>query len=157
VPDDEPAGPSILISEVLADPAPGAAGDHNGDGERDARADEYVELVNTTDGLVDVTGWTLSDNVSTRFVVEERTVLEPGQYLVVFGGGDVSAVEADHVLVADGLYLNNGGDALTLHDDDGEVVDRVRYGSQGGEDRAMNRAGDELATTESATPGRANQ
>jgi hypothetical protein len=146
---------SVQISELLADPAPGLDGDANGDGERDARADEYIELQNLSDTTFDLSGWTLSDNVSERYTFPANTTIAPGGYLVVFGGGDANSftgVEGT-VLVADGLYLNNGGDSITLANRDGDVVDAVAYGAEGGENTALVRNGETLEQG-AATPGR---
>lgn len=145
---------SVQISELLADPASGLEGDANGDGERDARADEYIELHNASDTTFDLSGWTISDNVSERYTFPANTTIAPGGYLVVFGGGDADSftgVEGT-VFVADGLYLNNGGDKVTLANLDGDVVDQVAYGAEGGENTALVRNG-ETFEQGSTTPG----
>ena len=55
----EPELPSkqIMINEILADPAPDLTGDANGDGERHATEDEFIELVSLSAQPVDLTGW----------------------------------------------------------------------------------------------------
>ena len=77
----------IVINEVLFDPPSGDAGDANGDGIRSPRGDEFIELVNTGLGTVDLSGWTLSqrDNV-TVFTFPAGISINPGEYVVVFGG-----------------------------------------------------------------------
>lgn len=158
--DDVPAAdaePQVRVSELLADPAAGLEGDANGDGQRSAYADEFVELVNDGGQPVDLGRWTLSDNVSVRFTFPADVTLAPGERLVVFGGGDPAAFDLDTdalVFVAEGLYLNNGGDALAVGDADGRTVDRVSYGREGGGDLALVRDGDGLRPAELATPGR---
>jgi hypothetical protein len=148
--------PNVQISELLADPAAGIAGDINGDGVRDARSDEFIELFNPADTAVELGGWTISDNVSVRYTFPANATIEAGQHLVIFGGGDLQSFEGlgdASVLVADGLYLNNGGDSITLANRDGDKADQVAYGAEGGEDRALVRNGDTFAPTETATPG----
>jgi hypothetical protein len=157
-------GPSIRINELLADPPSGEAGDVNGDGERDARADEYVEVTNVSDESVDISGWELADEIAGRYQFPADTVLEPGDHAAVFGGGEVEAFtglpESAEVLAAEsGLYLNNRGDTVTLVDHNGEKVDAVDYGTEGGEDVALVRTDDgELSAADDVgTPGSDNE
>jgi hypothetical protein len=148
--------PDVQFSELLADPAAGTDGDINGDGIRDARSDEFVELLNRADGVVDLGGWTLSDNVGVRYTFPADATIGAGQRLVIFGGGDTQSFTGlgdASVLAADGLYLNNGGDSITLADSDGDQVDQVAYGSEGGQDRALVRNGDSFEPADAATPG----
>ena len=140
--------PVVIINEVLADPPTGAAqGDANGDGVRDARSDEFVEIVNTSLVVADLSGWTVSDGVGVRFTFPAGTTLTPGGVAVVFGGGDRAAF-ADFgpvpVFVAKGgLGLSNDGDSVLLADRDGERIDRMQYGrGEGDGDRSLVRATD---------------
>lgn len=137
-PVDVPEG-KLVINEVLADPAPDY--DANGDGYRDAREDEFIELVNVGEAALDLSGATISDAVTVRFTFPEGTLIEPGYALVVFGGG-TPTLEASDWLVADGLYLNNGGDSLFVHRADGELLAEMTYGSEGGNDASLTRATD---------------
>ena len=148
----------VRIQELLADPPTGMAGDVNGDGARDARGDEYVELTNTGDEAVDISGWALADSVTSRYRFPADTVLAPGETLVVFGGGEPGSFsglpEGANVLASDGLYLNNRGDTVTVVDHTGDDIDRVEYGTNGGRDRALVRDGDQLSLAEgTGTPG----
>ena len=61
-------------------------GDANGDGVRDGTQDEFVEIVNSTGGTVDISGWELHDGNSTRHVFEPGTVIANEGAIVVFGG-----------------------------------------------------------------------
>ncbi len=147
----------VQISELLADPAPDAAGDANGDGVRDARQDEFVELHNTSQTDVDLSGWSLSDNVSVRFTFPAGATVPAGGHAVVFGGGDAASFtglgDAAVFVAKEGLFLNNGGDAVTLADHDGNKIDAVSYGKEGGQNTALVRHGDSLTQAE-PTPGR---
>ncbi|HNR12774.1 MAG TPA: lamin tail domain-containing protein, partial [Thermodesulfobacteriota bacterium] len=78
---------SIVINEFLADPATGILGDANGDGLSSSTQDEFVELVNSSDTDLDISGWLISDSISTTHVFPTGTVLSPGAAIVVFGGG----------------------------------------------------------------------
>jgi hypothetical protein len=150
-------GPDVRVTEVLADPAMGSPGDANGDGERDAYDDEFVELKNTGQQTVDLSGWKLRDNVSVRETLPADLTLNPGETLVIFGGGspaEFSGLPSDAIVLAgDGLYLNNGGDVLEVIDHNGEIVDRVRWGSEGGENKSMVRDGESLTQSDTMTPG----
>lgn len=145
-------GPTVIINEVLADPPMDLAGDANGDGVRSFADDEFVELVNVSAEAVDLAGYTISDGVRVRFTFPAGTTLAAGAVAVVFGGGDVgsfSVATTGEVFASDaGLGLTNTGDSVTLADVEGNVVDQMTYGSEGGHDRSLTRAvdGDPEAT-----------
>jgi uncharacterized protein (TIGR03437 family) len=131
----------ILINEFLADPADGPAGDANGDGVRDSSDDEFVELVNTTERDLDLSGYQLqtrgpsatTDSVRHRFV--GGTILPAGTALVVFGGGSFNQADDNfggaQILKAStgGLSLLNSGGVITLRDSAVAVVTSTNYGS----------------------------
>ena len=132
----------LLINEFLADPAGDLGGDANGDGVRDGAADEFVEIVNTTDVPVDISGWTLSDAVGVRHTFPAGTVVEAQCGAVVFGGGTPNGAFGFTVVqTASGgfLGLNNGGDTVTLADNSGTVVAEETYGSEGGNNQSLTR------------------
>src|SRR6185295_555279 len=56
--------PVLVINEVLADPPGSMAtdlnGDANHDGVRSSSQDEFVELVNSSNAALNLSGWTLS-------------------------------------------------------------------------------------------------
>lgn len=116
-----PAGPRVVIDEVLADPAPGGGGDANRDGVRDSKADEFVEIWNVDSKPVKIGGWWLSDDdvgKNGRFHFPDGLTLEPGMRAVLFGGGnprDFSGpVFADDGSIGNGL--TNKGDRVLLVD-----------------------------------------
>ena len=78
----------ILITEVLADPAAGLAGDANGDGIRSSTQDEFIEIYNSGSETVDVSGWCLSDKTSIRYVFSQGSELPASRIIVIFGGGN---------------------------------------------------------------------
>ena len=121
----DPSG--LVINEILYDPALDADGDANGDGTRDGSQDEFVEIVNSGTSAVDLGGFVLEDATSfdsddatfVRHRFPIGTVLEPGQAIVVFGGGTpTGSFGSSLVQTASGgsLGLNNGGDTVTLAD-----------------------------------------
>jgi len=145
-------GPTVIINEVLADPPMDLAGDANGDGVRSFADDEFVELVNVSAEPVDLSGYTISDGLRVRFTFAAGATVAAGAVVVVFGGGDVgsfSVATTGEVFACDaGLGLTNTGDSVTLADADGNVVNEMTYGSEGGNDRSLVRAvdGDAEAT-----------
>lgn len=125
---------ALAINEYLADPPPGAAGDANGDGVRDAAQDEFVELVNTTAAPLDISGFTISDTTAVRFTVPPGRAIPPGEAAVVFGGGTPTGpfgnAGANGLLFAiggAGLSLNNGGDSIIVKDNFGAEAVRHDY------------------------------
>jgi hypothetical protein len=115
-----------VINEFLADPAGDLSGDANGDGTRDGSEDEFVEIANTGDTNLDVSGWTLSDAVAVRHTFPAGTIIPAGCAIVVFGGGTpTGAFGYVQVQTASGGYLglNNGGDTITLNDGTSDAVD----------------------------------
>lgn len=145
---DPPPPPpgAVIVNEVMADPPDNADGDTNGDGVRNYKDDEFVELVNTGAGATDVSGWTIVDRVGVRYTFPDGTVIPPGKALVVFGGGTADQfadMGGSQVLVASsGLRLNNKGDAITLVDAEGERVDGLEYKASLADGASMVRAVD---------------
>jgi hypothetical protein len=122
---------AIAITEVLADPPDGPAGDTNGDAVRDPDDDEFIEIVNAGASPVCLAGWSLGDaTASDRFVFPLGAGLRPGEIVVVFGGGvptggfrGARVERAPH-----GLSLQNAGDVLTLRDVTGSIVEQASWG-----------------------------
>jgi hypothetical protein len=142
---DEVNHPQVLISEIHADPASDASGDANGDGTRNAYDDEFVEIVNTGDTAVDISGWTISDGVGLKHTFPANTTLPAREVAVVFGGGtptgDFGNAAANGLVftASEGsLGLNNTGDTVTLGDGT-STVQSVTYGSAGGDNQSLVR------------------
>ena len=120
----------FVLNEVLYDPPSGSLGDANGDGIRDANDDEFVELVNSSANSLDIGGYKLydADRLSINTANHEfpaNTILNPGQAVVVFGGGTPTGnFGGSLVFAASGqvLNLNNSGDVLTVKNDNDSVI-----------------------------------
>jgi uncharacterized repeat protein (TIGR01451 family) len=169
----------ILLNEVLSDP-PGAAavdvqGDANHDGVRSGNDDEFVELVNTTTGDIDLSGYQLlTRNSSTttdtlRHTFAASTIIPACTAVVVFGGGafDASnpAFGGSKVVKASSgaLSLSNTEGVLTLRDHASAIVTSLSYGGStglnGNAGQALTRAPDKtgifvLHQTASGSGGR---
>ena len=120
----------FILNEVLYDPPSGNPGDVNGDGIRDANDDEFVELVNSSATSLDISGYKLYDAVrlsinTANHEFPANTILNPGQAVVVFGGGTPTGnFGGSLVFAASGqvLNLNNSGDVLTVKNNNDSVL-----------------------------------
>lgn len=134
---------TLVINEALADPPDGLEGDANRDKTRSSADDEFVELVNGTNDLLDIAGWTLKTRPltgtteSTRHTFGASAAIPAGDALVVFGGGDFVADDpafgGAQVLKATsgGLSLINSGLTILVRDAAGNLVTQVSYGTAG--------------------------
>ncbi|MDE2734794.1 MAG: lamin tail domain-containing protein [Gemmatimonadota bacterium] len=120
------AAANVIISEVLADPPEGSAGDANRDGQRDPHEDEFIELYNTGSRRVSLAGWRLGDAgpLSDYFRFPAKAIIEPGSYVVLFGGGNPAEstipVYTDNGTIGDGL--TDSGEAIHLINKRGHEV-----------------------------------
>ncbi len=88
--------PRLVMMEVM-NVVPGVTaldliGDANGDGVRGGGDDKFVEIVNFEDYAVDISGWTISDDLGIRHQFPEGSVLGAGRALVVFSGGNPTGI-----------------------------------------------------------------
>ncbi len=137
----------IIINEIHADPAPGLAGDANGDGIRSSDDDEFVELVNNSSSDIDISGWTLSDAVGVKHTFPAGSIMAANCAIVIFGGGSPTGSFGNaRVQTTSTLSLNNSGDTVTLNDGAVDVAGYT-YGSEGGNDQSITRDPDISGTT----------
>lgn len=139
----------VVINELCA---------HNLSGLQDGNGNcgDWIELYNPGNTLVDLSGWSLTDDKDDpdRWVFPEGTVID--EYLVVFAdnGDTQDAAGYWHTSFA----LKTDGETLYLYDDQEELVDRLKYPEQD-YDITYGRAfgsGDQAGTFATATPGAAN-
>jgi len=132
------AAGDLVFNEILADGT--VEGDPNGDDNLDSVEDEFLEIANASDVTVDLSGVKLVDSdwvYLPRHTFADGTILQAGQAIVVFGGGDTATLAADNVsfVLADnedaglqyGLNLSDGGETLTLRATDGTSITQVTY------------------------------
>ena len=120
------AAANVIISEVLADPPEGPAGDANRDGQYDPHEDEFIELYNAGSRRISLAGWRLGDAepLSDYFSFPSGAFIEPGSYVVLFGGGNPSEftipVYTDDGTIGDGL--TDSGESIHLINKRGHEV-----------------------------------
>ena len=146
---------NFVFNEILIDGTTDQ--DANGDGDIDATDDEFVEIVNTSQAAIDMSGWSLwdSDQATPRHIFPVGFELPAGEAVVVFGGGTAPDDTAGaHYMVATnydpginfGLSMNNSGDIITLYDDQMREVIVFAYGDEGiiaaVQDQSITRAPD---------------
>lgn len=131
----------IIINEVLFRQR-GSGADGN---------DEFIELYNASNIAVDLENWQLLDgNLQVNdtdaiggingnngpFVFPTGTIVDPGEYVVVWIGQDTPDKQADDA--AYDFYLNqtpklnNSGDDVWLYDPQTRIVDYMAYGADNG-------------------------
>ncbi len=135
-----PVAGDLVINEFLADPDL-VQGDANCDGVRSASDDEFVELVNVSAAPLILDGVGLSDALQIRHVFAPGTTLEPGQPIVVFGGGGLACpafAQVQAVAASTGaLSLNNAGDTIGLTDALAAPLAATPYGGEAGDGQSL--------------------
>jgi cysteine-rich repeat protein len=118
--------PSMCTTNAMVAPAPGdlvlnefLAGDNmsdsNCDGSITGTADEFVELVNVSQKMLNLTGVTISDSLVVRHVFA-ATTLAPGEAIVVWAGGTPMCPGVTKFATASTghLSLNDNGDTIRV-------------------------------------------
>ncbi len=87
---------SVVINEFVSDPVDGT---------------EWIEILNTTDGPIDLTGWTEKDATTSKTMLPTQT-LEAHSFFVLQNPKS---------------KLNNDGDSIFLFDGTGATIDAISY------------------------------
>ena len=90
---------------------------------------EYVELFNTGDEAVNLSGWKLADGI--KFEFPAGTLIKSGGYLVVARKKDL--LKEFYQVDAIGEYrksLSNNGETIKLLNKDGRLVEEMTYGDR---------------------------
>jgi hypothetical protein len=135
---------SVVVNEVVTDPKHDWSDSVNGASVPfDAQpgtgvpgaGDQWIELHNTTNTAVDLTGWTISMNDDTP----ETQALGGGESAYLFNVGTLSAFPAGGYLVIGDSAGEMANDvAIEVRDGMGVLVDRVQLGSGGAPDGGAN-------------------
>lgn len=106
---------------------------------------EWVELYNSTNQAVNISGWSIDDSLDTGdpFTIPADTIINPGQFLVFY------------IL---GVPLNDDGDTVRLFDDFGNFIDSMGHGFDPGSDSigSSTDGGPDIVTFATPTPGQSN-
>lgn len=113
----------ISINEVLIDPNGANNFDTDGNGTASG-GDEFIELINTSDTAIDISGLELWDRGADNwFTFPAGTILQPGAVAVVLRdvqtGGSLPTVSGDNLAFDAGYntnVFNNNGDNLVVYD-----------------------------------------
>ncbi len=130
----------LLLTEFLADPPLGIEGDANGDGERSASQDEFVEFLNSTDEPIDLSGMTIYDADALRHQIPNGTIIQPNQLFLVFGGGTITGDFGGAVVQkanTNSLSLNNTSDRIIIRDSLNELVFFYEFGEEASSDQSI--------------------
>ena len=119
--------PNLAIAEIHPQPA----ADLNGDLAIDD-GDELVELVNTTEQILQLDGWVLEDGQgSLLHEFDQWLFLAPGAAVVVFGGGGIAPADVGQscaTTASEGsLSLGDATGSIVVKDGEGRVVDSAGY------------------------------
>lgn len=121
--------PAVVVSEVAWV------------GSSSSTSDEWLELYNTSEDLIDLAGWSLWNSAKQQpellVAIEDGQIASGGMFLIanngprhIFSGGEsVLAVEPD--LITNGMAISNSSLELELRNHLGEVVDVVGDGGPG--------------------------
>ena len=131
----------ISINEVLVDP--NGANNFDTDGSGRARGgDEFIELINTSNAAIDISGLELWDQGRDNwFTFPPGTVLQPGAVAVVVrnvqNGGSLPSVSGDN-LAFDADYgsgvFNNNGDNIVVYDPNNDEYIQATYNGDTADD-----------------------
>lgn len=91
-------------------------------GSSDASSDEWIELYNNTGQDIDLSGWYIEDDGSSKYKIATGTIAAHGYFLIEDNENAVSNKQADALA---SLSLANAGDKLVLYDGNGLAIDTV--------------------------------
>ncbi len=122
------ASPDVKLNEIFPYPAGG---------------EEFVEIVNTGESCVDISGWKIMDEAGHKKEFPANSTMDPGEYLSLKGN----------------LYLNNDSDAVYLLDKNGNTKDAAldyRFYEKAQKDFSFSLDGESWLWTSTPTPGEKN-
>jgi len=116
----------VKINEVYDDPD-----EEHGDAD-----DEWIELYNACDHVVDLKNWYLKDNHGEEVILQTYPI-DPGQFVIIAANASTWShwplIPANAVKIALGgssmfNHLNNDGDRVFLYDNNDNEIDAVSWG-----------------------------
>ena len=111
---------SVVIDEILADPAP-SIGLPN---------EEFIEIKNVSDLPINLKQWKISDGSSTATVMIDY-LLQPDSFVVICSMSAVNLLSSfgSTIGVSNFPSLNNDEDVISLYSADGKLIHAVAYKS----------------------------
>lgn len=116
----------VVINEVYYDV-------DSSHGSETSPVNEWIELYNKTGSSIDISGWTVTDNSSTKTIPSGISIASNGLMLLspdsttwTYWNIDGTVVE---VVMNIGNGLSNTGDKLILKDGSGNEIDKLSYGA----------------------------
>lgn len=88
---------------------------------------EYVELLNMTNQLIDLSDWYFLDEQNNRIGIPTESSIAPSSLFYILSGEETPPPSPDHVYPTNKVIWNNTGDIARLFDDDDELVSEYRY------------------------------
>jgi hypothetical protein len=139
-PSEQPL-PLLVINEIHADPH-SDLGDANYDGVVNTADDEFIEIVNNSQSSLDISGWNIGDALDNRHTFPSGSIIAPHCGIVVFAGGTPNGVFGNSVVQiasSGNLGLNDHADIIYLYDSTMEIIIRITYGEEAGDDQSITR------------------
>ena len=112
----EPLTPSLVINEIHYNPASDQGDDDDY---------EFLELYNTGDATVDMSGFAFTDGV--YFTFPHGASVAPDEYLVVAINAETYSGQGYQVFEWTDGKLSNGGEMVELRDATSNIIDQVDY------------------------------
>lgn len=122
---------TVVINEIMADPSP----------PNQLPEAEFIEILNTSNGPVDLTGWTISDPKSSAVLPELK--IEPNRLIILCKNRQEGLFSefGEAVGLIDWPTLNNDKDQLVLRNADSVIIDEVSYRTDWYQDSDKSRGG----------------
>lgn len=110
----------VVFNELFPDPSPPI----------DLPEYEFVELLNTSDRIIDLSGWTFTDGSTTAMF--ESVLLYPDTLLIICPEAAQEFYEPYGTTIGLSSWptLNNTGDTLMLIDESGSTIDSLVYATE---------------------------
>ena len=124
--------PSILINEIYPNPNP----------EQSESTDEFIELYNPNNTLVDMNGWLIKDSSGKTFIIKNKSI-DPMGYLSFYSSET-------------GISLNNTGDIVDLYSPNSDLKDQTQDYSDAKEGLSWGLVNGAWAWNNATTPGATN-
>jgi len=97
--------------------------------------EDWLEFVNNTDSLIDISGWIFKDEEDIHhFVFPENTTLDPGEFIVICRDTVLFKTYFPGIVNVMGNFefgLSGGGELVRLFDQYATLIDSVTYNDAG--------------------------